>query len=100
MPQIHPEAHAALMTDRPELLAALRARLAQEGKLTEDCSLLLNALQQAIQDAHEARKLGSEAAITLKALTRSLRGATTQAETVHLSLHLSKPQTEIHVEED
>ena len=80
MSQIHPEAQAALTTDRPELLALLRSRLAQEGRLTEDASLLLNALQQAIQDAHEARRRCAEVAIVLKAQTRTLRGAADQTE--------------------
>ena len=80
MTQIHPEAHAALMTDRPEMLALLRARLAQEGRLTEDAAWLLNALGQALEASWEARRRATEVAAVLKAQYRTLRGAADQTE--------------------
>ncbi len=80
MTQIHPEAHAALMTDRPEMLALLRARLAQEGRLTEDAGLLLNALEQALEASWEARRRAAEVDKVLKDQVRVLKGAAGQSE--------------------
>jgi len=79
MTQIHPEAQAALMTDRPEMLTLLRARLAQEGRLTEDAGLLLNALGQALEASWEARRRAAEVDRVLKDQIRVLTGAAQQS---------------------
>jgi len=83
MPQIHPEAAAAIMTDRPELLAALRSRLTQEGKLTEDVGLLMNALEQALEASWEARRRLADVSRVLKEQSRVLHGAAHQSEALH-----------------
>jgi len=80
MTQIHPEAQAALMTDRPEMVALLRARLAQEGKLTEDAAWLLNALGQALEASWEARRRAAEVDKVLKEQIRVLDGASRQSQ--------------------
>lgn len=80
MSQIHPEAYTALMTDRPEILNALRTRLEHEGKMTQDVDLLLSALYQAVESSCEARRRLAEIRRVLRDQTRSLLGAARQSE--------------------
>lgn len=81
---VHPEVQMALMTQRPELLKALRARLREGGPAvyTEDVAMLLNALGNAIDDAFESHRRLGEVQRVLVNHARSLRGLRDQTERV------------------
>ena len=80
MPQVHPEAYTALVTERSDALAILRSRLDSDGRLTYDADLLLNALQQAVDAAHEYKQRLNEVSRSLRDHARGLDDAARQAE--------------------
>lgn len=75
---IHQEASAALMTRRPELLNALRAKF-EAGITVEDGLMLLNALESSIIENHENVHRINEVEKILKDMYRVLKGAAGQA---------------------
>ncbi len=79
---IHAEAQAALMTRRPEILDALAKRLTDEGRLTEDVSLLISALKQAIEEAFESERRLAEAKRVLEDQALSLHGIAGQTDRI------------------
>ncbi len=79
---IHFEAQMALTTRRAMPLTALQGRLKAEGRLTEDVVLLCNALETAIEEAHEADRRMAEGDRVLIEQARTLEGMAAQTERI------------------